>query len=571
MRMGTAWPWTCALACALVVAACNGSGDADQLESGAGAVAGGSSTTTSASAGAGSGLYDDAQALAWLGRECSSCHGVDATTGKQAQYYSAWPMPQEGLTRSFLEVSELTAVAYQTIRNAALEPRGTAPSPMPPQQASAERRDELRAMLEWFQRSIPFAVIDADARYGNDSPATEATLVQFSCKQPLTLRTFLGRFTFGAFDRAPTTSELGAFSAEELSAPVTPAQREAIVARLDREWREEFLQIGLKKLATAIGGAPGIKPANEVGTDVVADLKDELYQSFLARYDTAEYADYFNSNTVMVSPNTAPLYGCEVDTGWKECALTAPRGGFFTTLGFLNSKPSSFMIENNNYGRVAALYFTLYGEQLLAATGGPTGDGIPELPSCLEATDTRRFNGAPRGSAAVPESGKVCQSCHVSRHMAAGSILFRPFSITGQVYSADTFGTNDGPDKAVFDGATLPTWTFGPVDAPTQVDGAFLTSLLTATPQSCIATGRPANPYVAVTSIADLADQLMTNMSSFSRGVMRHAQRAFSNLTPITLEMGLASLKAFDEGRRRLPDLVKVYFGSDSFACAGDP
>ena len=41
----------------------------------------------------------------------------------------------------------------------------------------------------------------------------------------------------------------------------------------------------------------------------------------------------------MATPRTAPLYGCTVDSGWKACELKAPRGGFFTTVGFLSSRP----------------------------------------------------------------------------------------------------------------------------------------------------------------------------------------------------------------------------------------
>jgi hypothetical protein len=559
------------LSAAMVLGACKGAGDTDRLQNGAQGISRvtGGGGGTSATAG-GDPQYDDAHAVAWLQQECGNCHGTDPQTGKAALYYSAWPMPASGVTRSSLEVDELTPVVYQTIRNAALDPQGAAPSPMPPGVPAATRRAELRGMLDWFQRSVPFAVIDADARYGNADPALAKTLVQFTCKQPSTLRAFLGRLTLGAFDRPPTTDELGAFSEQELAAPVTQAQRDQAVARLDTDWRIEFLQIGLHKLATAIGGAPGIKPNAEVDNDVAADLKDELYQSFLAGYDTTAYGDYFTSNTVMASPNTAPLYGCAVDQGWQACQLTAPRAGFFTTLGFLNSRPSSFLMGNNNYGRVAALYFTLYGAQLLAATDGPTGDAIPKLPDCLEQTDTRFFGGAPRGSAAVPESGKVCQSCHVSRHMAAGSILFRPFSTTGQIYSTDTFGTPDGPDATFFTGATTTSWTVQDVGAtPVPVDGAFLSNLLTAPAKSCMVTGKPDDPYVTVSSVADLANQLLANKSSFARGFMRHAQRAFANLTDITLEMGLKSLTSFQDGKQKLPDLIKAYFASDSFACEG--
>jgi hypothetical protein len=566
-----AWLMRLALTGAAVLAACESGDDAarSKLENATAAPAG-PGGDTQASAAADAGRYDDTRALDWLKVNCASCHGLDPNTGTKAPYYSAWPLPAEGITRRFLETNELTANAYQTIRHAALIPSPTTPSPMPPGAVTDQRRSELRAMIDWFQRAVPFAVIDADARYGNDSPLTETGLVQFSCKNPSTLRAFLSRVTLGAFERPPTADELAWFPDAQLGLPVTPEQRQLVVSKLDGPWRDELIQIGLKKLATVIGGGPGIKPGDDITPEVAADLKDELYQSFVAHYDTANYDDYFSGNTVMASPNTASLYGCEVETGWKECPLEAPRGGFFTTLGFLNSKPSSFLRENNNYGRVAALYFTIFGEQLLADTNGPAGAEVPELPKCLEPTDTRMFQGAPRGTAAVPAFGRICQSCHLSRHMAAGSILFRSYSTTGRIYDPQTFGTEEGPDQALFQGAVGELWTYKNGTATGRVDSAFLTSLLTAPRQPCVLTGKPADPFVTVRSVSDLASQLMTNKSSFARGFMRHAQRAFANLPSITLEMGLRSLTAFDAGKKKLPDLVKTYFGTDSFACEAD-
>jgi hypothetical protein len=570
---GAATLWRGVLAGAIVAAAaCGGSGDPSKLEGGlVDPIDDGPGGQQEDMAGVGSDArYDDKTALAWLTRECGNCHGVDPATGKKAEYHSAWPLPPEGITRRFLEVNELTSNAYQTLRHAALKLDGATPARMPPQEADDAKRGQLRSMIDWFQRSVPYAVIDADARYGNDSPASEKRLVEFSCKKPSTLRAFISRVTFGAFERPPTTAELGEFTDAELSAPVTPQQRELVVAKLDGVWKKELVEGGLKKLATVIGGGPGIQAQGPVTAQVASDLRSELYQSFVAHYETAEYADYFASNSVMVTANTAPLYGCEAGEGWRECAMQAPRGGFFTTLGFLNSKPQSFLLENNNHGRVASLYFTLYGEALLAATSGPTGEGVPALPSCLESTDTRHFQGAPRGSAAVPEFGKVCQSCHVSRHMAAGSVLFRPFSTTGSIYNPDTLGDEDTPDALLVAGATSNMWTLRSGDAAQPVSKSFLRSLITTPATPCVQTGKPANPFVTVSSVSELASQLMTNRSSFARGFMRHAQRAFANLPSITLEMGLRSLTAFDAGKTKLPDLVKTYFSTDSFACEAE-
>src|SRR5262245_987503 len=130
--MGTAWQWRCALlgtlSTAFVAAAC-GEDEAprDRLAGESADVA----TRKNTPSGQG-GRYDDARALEWLTRECGSCHGTDPKTGTAMPYRSAWPIPNEGVTRSFLEVSELTPIAYQTLRHTALKYTTGTPAAMPP-------------------------------------------------------------------------------------------------------------------------------------------------------------------------------------------------------------------------------------------------------------------------------------------------------------------------------------------------------------------------------------------------------------------------------------------------------
>jgi hypothetical protein len=516
--------------------------------------------------------WSDEQALTWLQGKCKSCHGVDEATHTRALYYSAWPLPEGGVTKEFLETSEYSSIAYQTLLNRALPAAAASPSPMPPGDLDEAQRLEIRAVLAWFSRAVPYAVIDADARYGNDATTHEKVVLRFQCEHPSTLRTFFSRASFAALDRPPTPAEIAAFSAAELAEPVTLAQREAIVGRLATAWRDEFLATGLRKLADVIGGAPGIRTGGQITAAIAADLREELYQTFRLRYDSAPYESYFTSNVVMASPNTAPLYGCSPGNGWAPCTLAPPRAGFFTTVGFLASKPQSFLLESTNHGRVASLYFTLYGEALLAATDGPSGSDTPALPTCLESTDTRAYQAAPRGSAAVPAYGKVCQSCHVSRHMAAGSVLFRPYATDGRVYGAGTLGGAGGPDAALVDAAVTEAWTYLSSAGETRrVDKTFLVGLLSSPPKACVATGQTATPYIGVGSVADLAAHLIANRPALARGFMRHAQRAFSNVTPITLELGLAAMKVMETERRTLADLVRAYFLSESFACEGEP
>ncbi len=517
--------------------------------------------------------WSDTQALAWLGAECASCHGIEPMTHEKALYHSAWPLPEGELTRQFLETSEYSPIAYQTLLHRALGTTAS-PSPMPPGDLDEAKRMDVQAVLAWFGRAVPYAVIDADARYGNTAEAHEKVVLRFQCEHPSTLRAFLSRTTFAALDRPPTPAELGAFTAAELAAPVTRAQRELLVSKLASVWRAEFVSSGLRKLANVIGGAPGIRAGGEITEAAAADLREELYQSFRLQYEAMPYEAYFASNVVMVSPNTASFYGCPGGTGWAACTMTSPRAGFFTTVGFLASKPQSFLLENNNHGRVASLYFTLYGEALLAATDGPSGTEIPPLPTCLEATDSRAYQAAPRGSAAVPAYGKICQSCHLSRHMAAGSVLFRPFATDGRVYSAGMLGAPGSPDVALVDAALTEAWTYhsgsSGAGETRRVDKPFLTGLLASAPKACVATGNTTTPYASVSSVADLAAHLIANRPALARGFMRHAQRAFSNLTPITLELGLAAMKVMETDNRRLADLVPAYFLSETFACEGE-
>lgn len=267
--------------------------------------------------------------------------------------------------------------------------------------------------------------------------------------------------------------------------------------------------------------------------------------------------------------------------------MLPPRKTFFASRGFLASKPSSFLVQNNNYGRTALIFFTLYGEKLFAATNGPTGDAIPKLPGCLEDTDTRTFTSAPRGTAAVPQAGAVCQGCHVARGLAAGSVLFRPFATNGAVYDATKMGDVSNPDKKWWDlmfdqpdpanpAKVIETlWGYLPpnlpaTSAPVKVADAYLTGLLNAStqaPKSCVATGNKQTPFVSVANLGQLVDEYLKNSTSFARGFTRHAQRAFFNQTQVTLEMSVRASSAYDRGEDRLPDLLKAYLLSDTLTC----
>jgi mono/diheme cytochrome c family protein len=530
------------------------------------------------------GSWDDPTAIQWLNKYCANCHGIDES-GQQAPYYSAWPMAKP-LTREWLETSDYTPAAYETILNRITNAPGP-PSAMPiAAPASAQESQDLKAAIDWFTRRVPFSVIDANKRYGNKSDTLQQVTANFDCAKRVSLRAFLTSLTLGLFDRYPNANEFNYFQPAELNGPVTLQEREHIAAWLDTTWKPEFLAVGLRKFANVVGGAPQIAATTNVTAVQAADLQQEFYQQLLAGYDSVNYADFFKSNNVMVSANTAALYNCAPPaSGWTSCAMQPPRKTFFTTRGYLVSKPSSFLVQNNNYGRVALIFFTLYGEKLFAATNGPTGDSIPPLPNCLEANDTRTFTGAPRGTAAVPMAGAVCQGCHVARGLAAGSVLFRPFARNGEVYNPATLSTDQNPDKKYWDmffdqpdpdnpGKTIETlWGYLPAPTspkPVKVDTIYMNSLLgasTAGPHSCIASGNKAQPYIAVSDIGQLVDEYLKNTTSFSRGFTRHAQRAFMNQTQVTLEMSIRASTAFDQGKQKIPDLLKAYFLSDTLTC----
>ncbi len=516
-------------------------------------------------------VWADTEALAWLNLKCAACHGIDAK-GVAALYYSAWPMAAGGVSKAYLETSELTPVAYQTILNRLIGPEGVTPSPMPVAKPDAAARLELRAILAWFDRALPLSVVDADGRYGNDTSTKAKVILNFKCEKPSTLRQFMSRFFYGALDRPPNAGELSKYTTAMLDAPVTVAQRLALVTLIETTLKTEFLDSGLRKLGTTIGGGPSVANPPALPANVINDLRDEFYNLMRAKYNTTNYHDLFTMTEVMVSPATASLYaGCTGPaSGWASCAIQAPRDGYFTTVGFLTSKPMSFMQESNNYGRVSRLYFTVYGETLLPATAGPSGEAIPALPTCLEGTDTRTFVGAPRGAAAVPLFGKVCQSCHLGRHMAAGAVLFRPYARNGSIFDTATLGNAGTADADQFMAMTgTPDWkyTAGGVEKP--VDAAYLKALLSVStsgsPAACILEG--SSTYVPVKGVADLANKLMSNKAGLSRGFMRHAHRAFQNSPNITLEMGLRAMQVYDGKTQHLPDLVRAYFLSDSLAC----
>lgn len=554
--------------------------------------------------------FDDVNGTRWMITNCARCHGQEPD-GTLGVAYSSWGMSAEFTAGDIkagiaeLQVSTSTPAVYQTIYNRLS--KATVPSPMPTSAdpskplgdpTEQERSDIIKA-LGWLYSVAPMAVAEAESRYGstrlNELPGVQ---FEFSCDTPSTRRKFLSNLTYAAFDRPPTPEEIVALG-QNPDQPITKEERLLLVGQLRTTWKAAFVGSGLRKLARYISGsgAIDIPPNNADGDGLglsaaeVTDLKDELYASYRRHYDTSNYDDYFRSGTVAVTANTAPRYeGCTFEAanavdGWAECQLQAPRKGFFTTLGFLSSKPSSFLEGNNNYGRVASMYFTIFGEALRPDTAGPSGGEAKPLPSCLEPTDTRYLSGGPIGSAAVPNFGAICQTCHISRAMAAGSVLFRRFSLRGLQYTPDMFAEGATPafDAASFLTATAPDmWHVQPDTAAgkaprlsTAEANSRLLSLLNASitsPAACIPTGRPDPAFEVVTDVNSFADYYLTmSDSGVARAFGRHANRAFANSNQVTFELAQALGDAYLAGRRKLPDLIETYFASETFACSETP
>lgn len=516
----------------------------------------------------------DAQVQTFLKSKCASCH--ENSKDVKAPFARIWALP-DAMTSSSLASDPYAPNFYMALANKLSTKPLQYPAQMPQGSISDDDTKMIQGILHWVQKAAPNVVTDSYQKYGipNETPANLS--LSFQCQAPVTLRSFLFRFTMSAFDRSPKPEEIALFPAEQLDKAVTIDQRKKLVARLSNESKDEFLDIGLKKFAYMVGGAPAIKATDSLDDATLSDLKQEFYQLLRKHYDEWAYKQYFTSETVMVSNHTAPMYGCFVsDDKWQECTMRRPRSGFFTTLGYLNSKRSSFLIENNNYGRVAMIYYTLFGESLKAATNGPKGDGtVPALPSCLEQMDFRRYKDAPRGTAAVPSFGTTCQGCHLSRNLAAGSILFRPFSLTGLIYDPSSF---DQVDPNEFNGATSADWT-RPVQENTdkdsnssttkQVDKAFLKALLDNPIQTCVAPSDQSKPYIPVTYVKDLVSQLMQNEDLLARGFAVHAQRSYLNSSQPNLDVVYDLTDLYRNSKNKLPDMFNSFFMAESFSCSG--
>jgi len=531
------------------------------------------------------GALKTSEVMKFLKEKCSACHGQDEN-GKKGTHFSSWPMPDDSLTLRNFEVSIFAPMVYAALVNKLATKPSQSPQAMPPSDLDDDEIISVRGILAWFTINLPFVVAEAEQTFGLVSDENrDANIIKFRCTNPVTGRKLINRLTNALFDRQPLPAEIALFDEDELNEPVSKSIRKKIVANLRKDaWKNEFISSGLRKLADSIGGAPAIlygqtfDPDETKNRKIVDEIKLEFYLLLREYYDKFEYKEFFTTNNVMVSDLTAKYYaGCEDKSkpnAYVACEAGSSRDGFFTTLGFLNSKPSSFLRENNNYGRMAMMYFTLMGQTFTAAFDEDAGGDVRPLPDCLGTEDLRHKGGAPRGAAAIPAFGNLCQSCHISRNMAAGSVLFRKYSMNGEIYTPSNLSLLEPIDYAEAIGTDeVPTdWTNlanvdDDLDGGDALTAKMLEDLLTMEPKTCVVPANKNLDPIAVKTPGDIAGYLLENERALVRGFIRHAHRTFSRSQEVNFDLVYTAIQSYEDGNKKLPDLLESYFLSETFAC----
>ncbi len=511
-------------------------------------------------------IPDDDFVFEFLDNNCSVCHGYDES-GKPNIFHAAWPMAKNRLEKEDLEISTLSAAVYQSLFHKILPNAPNTPASMPKRDLDDDLELEIKKVLRWFHTQVPIIVSEAQSLYGNVNNNEQVEIdFTFECSEKISSEDFLNRFFLAAFNRIPNFEERTNFLS---NSPTTIDNENAIkfIALLDENnYQSEFKENGLKKISHYISGSGAIDFNGPFKPEAYADLQNEFYQQMLHRFSEWSYLDYFFKPFVRVSKNTAEFYGCVNNSSeWTDCPLSKPRSGFFDTLGFLNTNQSSYLVENNNYGRVASMYFVLWGEGFEASNDVSSNDqAIPPLPTCLEQIDTRYKGGGARGVASIPKTDRLCQSCHISRHLAAGSVLFRPFSSGGLIFTDSNLGILDSGD---YQAAIGDDWTYIPKGSTDQVpvDYKMIDNLILERGTACAELA--GGSQIPFHSARDLGRYLVSNPNLAFKGFARHAHRAFSNSSGVNFELIQKMQESFQLNKTKILDLTKVYFSSETFQC----
>ncbi|NBW80893.1 hypothetical protein EBR21_03980 [bacterium] len=420
--------------------------------------------------------------------------------------------------------------------------------------------------------------------------------------------------------------------ADKKEVPLSLEERLAIAGRIKNEPQsvEEFERVGLKSFAAKVADASKIMPAQldtlamRNANAIQADLKEEFYQLLKKYYKETPYRDILLMDKVMVTSRTAPLYtGCTAPpapTGtnpptWAECTLSPDRSNYFGTIGFLRAKPTSFLENNNNYGRAGAMFVVASGEALLPQTNGPVGTTVNGLPDCL-ATSSKDARGrvntkavagvdepltGPFGTLTIPGFGNVCQGCHVRRGLAAGSKIYRTFGKFGEKISAATLdgacgtptaanpcpGVATSPyrddvkeaiknDKANYDNgqqrfavdAPSQKARGGTLDKTSPITVQFLKDLLAESSDSS-ATCIPVDSKTVktVSTIKDMSEFVVGTQANVARGLARMIPKAIGKTQLTNQEVIMEVNKASSAGGGKLIDMIVAYLATETFAC----
>ena len=478
---------------------------------------------------------------------------------------------------------------------------------MPVGKFVGKERDEWLGVLAYFQRRMPMVVADARGKYHGQKLDLGAALdVNYSCGKISTGRQFINDLTLNALNRPPTLFELSLVP--NIEKPVSKQTRELLVARLQNQWKNEFIETGLKKFSEKVSSAEKVRNSLLISdSQLKEDIAGEFFQLVKSASSAGKsYKDILLSNQVYATKLTGPMYNetCKEKTKslqvgqYVECNLTdndSPRSTFFTTLGFLASKSSSMFQENNNYGRVAAMNEVIRGEPLRANTAGEKGETINPLPNCLSSQDWRVMlqgdSHAPRGTMSVPASGNFCQGCHVRRNLAAGAIAFRPFGPIGEFLTYEKIVDLNNADpkdpnlqnhelalKGMISTSTAPaSWALmspenNGAKLPFSID--FYSSLLNIgmglnQERGCIVDG-PSGKTISVTKVSDLVNHILSDDLVLARGLARIVPRALSNRNSTNAEVIDAITQAWSKNNGQLIPVLQAYFATNTYVCQSD-
>lgn len=568
------------------------------------------------------------EALKFIKDNCGECH----LPGKPLN--AAWGLPEEDVLLkdvTWLEGNALSQTAYQAMVNklVAMEKKvddlGKPPSAMPPEFKSEAESKKLGSMVSWFQDTFPAAVKEAHVRFGDDAPFRAVIQVDLSykCNKLVSGQVFQTRFAEKALGAASHAVDANLLSDEEKAAPANENIRKKVVDGFlaNDTYRKKFEDYAIGSLARRIANAGDIASKGATAMPAVnlaarTDLQQEFSQLVKKYYKDVSYPQIFLLNKVMVTSNTAPLYSvaqsgenCATPAAntWAECTLSEKRANFFGTRGFLLSKPTSMFENNNNYGRGGDTFSTIFGEVLMANTDGVSGEAPKPIPECLNVTKDKRWKYkkigekegiAAWGAIAIPFYGRVCQGCHLNRHLAAASVVFRPFGLAGEVITPDAITDAPGnrvpvaPYNSVIQLRSAPAeqkfqvyHTDATASVFQPVDQKFYRDLLEElnNPEAtCFPDARdPQNKEKAVkaNSIAKYAETLIYQNDSKDsrvrgtaavRGLNRFLPSVFLNNKATNLEVISAVNSAFENNEGKLEPMLRAFFSTETFACSAD-